>query len=95
MSADIYTKSFKDKASWDQAQRLINIFDPAELTPECLQAWMGQRRQLANVPAADIDDRAGWSKAGARKDRAKAKTADAAACVVSASRNIATQTRLW
>ena len=56
MSADIYTKSFNVKANWVQAQRLINIFHPDELTAQGLYDWMAQREQLANIPAEDVDD---------------------------------------
>ena len=75
MSADIYTKSFKDKPGWTQAQRLINIFAPSDLTPEKLLAWMIEREGLQNDPAEDVDQRAGWSKASLRRNGAKSAAA--------------------
>ena len=95
MSADIYTKSFNVKANWIQAQRLINIFSPEELTAQGSQDWMCQRTELANIPAEDVDDRAGWSKAGKRKDKQKANAGSALLTQESLTRCIATQPRLW
>ena len=67
MSADICTKSFKDKPSWTQACRLINVFAPSELNKTSLLAWMIEREDMQNLPAEDIDQRAGWSRASKRR----------------------------
>ena len=75
MSADIYTKAFKDKPGWQQAQRLINIFAPSDLTPQRLLDWMLEREEMANDPAEDVDNRAGWSKASKRRNGAKSAAA--------------------
>ena len=91
MSADIYTKSFKEKGAWVQAQRLINIFGPDELNASSIEQWMWQREELANKPAEDIDNRAGWSKAGKRKAKAIAGLATLAD---PGTRSRATQTGL-
>ena len=71
MSADIYTKSFKDKPGWMQAQRLINVFAPCDLSLKRLLEWMQEREQMTNDPAEDVDQRAGWSKASQRRNGAK------------------------
>lgn len=73
MGAGIYTRPLKGKHAWLQAQRLVNISRPDALTNEGVMDCMQQQGQLAKTPADDIYDRAGWSKAGARKDRAKAR----------------------
>ena len=65
MSADIYTKSFKDKPGCTQASRLINAFAPAELNKTSLLAWMIEDTQ--DLLAEDIDQRAGWSRASKRR----------------------------
>ena len=91
MSADIYTKSFKEKGAWVQAQRLINIFGPDELNASSIEQWMLQREELENKPAEDIDNRAGWSKAGKRKAKA---TAGLATLADPGTRSRATQTGL-
>ena len=67
MSADICTKSFKDKPGWTQACRLINVFAPTELNKTSLLAWMIEREDMQNLPAEDIDQRAGWSRASKRR----------------------------
>ena len=69
MSADIYTKSFKDLPAWSHALKLINIFEPSELSEEALHKWCDLRHELANVPAEVAEERAGWSKKGKRLNR--------------------------
>ena len=75
MSADIYTKAFKDKPGWQQAQRLINSFAPSDLTPQRLLDWMLEREAMSNDPAEDVDNRAGWSKASKRRNGARGAAA--------------------
>ena len=68
MSADIYTKAFEEKPAWQQACRLINILPPTELGKEAIFDWMLERGRLANIPAEDIDQRAGCSTASKRRE---------------------------
>ena len=69
MSADIYTKSFKDLPSWKHALKLINIFEPEDLLPQNLMEWCDKRHELANIPSENVEERAGWSKKGKRKGK--------------------------
>ena len=66
MSADIYTKAFKDLAAWSHALKLINMFKFDELAAAALHEWVDKRNELANTPSDKTEDRAGWSKEGQR-----------------------------
>ena len=43
MSADIYTKAFGNKDTWDHALHLINVFHKHELSNEFLTGWVNER----------------------------------------------------
>ena len=69
MSADIYTKSFKDKHTWKHALKLISIFSPADLRPAEIQKWLLLRQELGNSPPKPGETNTGWSKEGQKRQK--------------------------
>ena len=69
MSADIYTKSFKDETAWSHALKLINMFMPGELSSSKLVEWLETRAALANQPPADGQRNSAWSREGQKRQK--------------------------
>lgn len=69
MSADIYTKSFKEAPAWHHALKLINIFAPNDLKPKNLEEWIKTRRELGNDPPRDGEVNTAWSKQGLKRQK--------------------------
>ena len=50
MPADVYTKAFPSEIDWHHAIRLINVFDPAWITPEYIKGWLDKRASTCLAP---------------------------------------------
>ena len=50
MSADVYTKAFSSETDWHHAIRLINVFDPAWITPDYIEGWLKTRASTCLAP---------------------------------------------